>query len=111
MATWASNGGTGPGSMIVDCFLDTNVLVYAALGRFSAPEKHDRARHVMAGTNFGLSSQVLQDFLVISTRIRYALALEPRLAGLSTRGQTLPSIDASSHGRRNSPSANYQLLG
>ncbi|HXT05493.1 MAG TPA: hypothetical protein VN715_00975 [Roseiarcus sp.] len=26
--------------MSPDCFLDTNVLFYAAMGRFSAPEKY-----------------------------------------------------------------------
>lgn len=54
--------------MIVDCFLDTNVLVYAALGRFAEPRKHERARALMAETNFGLSSQVLQEFVVNATR-------------------------------------------
>jgi predicted nucleic acid-binding protein len=54
--------------MNVDCFLDTNVLVYAAIGRFSAPAKYDRARLVIAETNFGLSAQVLQEFFVQVTR-------------------------------------------
>jgi len=54
--------------MNVDCFLDTNVLVYAALARFSAPAKYERARLVMAETNFGLSAQVLQEFFVNVTR-------------------------------------------
>lgn len=54
--------------MNVDCFLDTNVLVYAAMGRFSAPAKYERARLVIAETNFGLSAQVLQEFFVNVTR-------------------------------------------
>ena len=54
--------------MNVDCFLDTNVLVYAALGRFSDPAKYERARLLMGETNFGLSGQVLQEFLVTVTR-------------------------------------------
>jgi len=54
--------------MNVDCFLDTNVLVYAAMARFSAPGKHERARLVIAETNFGLSAQVLGEFFVQVTR-------------------------------------------
>jgi predicted nucleic acid-binding protein len=54
--------------MNVDCFLDTNVLVYAAMARFSAPGKYERARLVIADTNFGLSAQVLQEFFVKVTR-------------------------------------------
>ncbi len=54
--------------MIVDCFLDTNVLIYAALGRFAEPAKYERARMLIAETNFGLSSQVLQEFFVNVTR-------------------------------------------
>ncbi len=54
--------------MSVDCFLDTNVLVYAALGRFSEPAKYERARLLIAETHFGLSGQVLQEFIVNVTR-------------------------------------------
>jgi predicted nucleic acid-binding protein len=54
--------------MIVDCFLDTNVLVYAAMARFSAPGKYERARLVIAETHFGVSGQVLQEFFVAVTR-------------------------------------------
>ena len=54
--------------MNVDCFLDTNVLVYAAMARFSAPGKYERARLVISETNFGLSAQVLQGFFVQVTR-------------------------------------------
>jgi predicted nucleic acid-binding protein len=55
--------------MNVDCFLDTNVLVYAAMARFSAPGKYERARFVIAETNFGISAQVLQEFFVNVTRM------------------------------------------
>jgi predicted nucleic acid-binding protein len=54
--------------MNVDCFLDTNVLVYAAMARFSAPGKYERARLVISETNFGLSTQILQEFFVQVTR-------------------------------------------
>jgi predicted nucleic acid-binding protein len=54
--------------MIVDCFLDTNVLFYAAMARFTAPAKYERARWIIAETDFGLSGQVLQEFFVNVTR-------------------------------------------
>lgn len=60
--------GIGLASMTVDCFLDTNVLVYAAMARFSAPAKYERARFIIAQTDFGVSAQVLQEFFVNVTR-------------------------------------------
>ncbi|WP_407518639.1 PIN domain-containing protein [Methylobacterium oryzisoli] len=54
--------------MSPDCFLDTNVLIYAALGRFSAPSKYERARLLIAETDFGISGQVLQEFFYNATR-------------------------------------------
>lgn len=54
--------------MIVDSFLDTNVLIYAALGRIAAPTKHARALDLLGELNFGTSTQVLQEFYVNATR-------------------------------------------
>jgi len=54
--------------MNADCFLDTNVLVYAAMARFSAPAKYARARELVAQTHFAISGQVLQEFFVNVTR-------------------------------------------
>ena len=54
--------------MNVDCFLDTNVLFYAAMARFSSPGKYERARLLIAETHFGISGQVLQEFYVNVTR-------------------------------------------
>ena len=54
--------------MIADCLLDTNVLVYAAMGRYAAPAKYRRARAIMADGNFAVSGQILQEFYVTVTR-------------------------------------------
>ena len=54
--------------MAAERFLDTNVLVYAALGRRDAPEKQRRARDLMARGPFATSTQVLQEFFVTATR-------------------------------------------
>ena len=46
-----------------EAFLDTNVLLYAALGSSDAPAKHERAVALLA-TRFGTSAQVLAEFYV-----------------------------------------------
>jgi len=54
--------------MSVECFLDTNVLVYAAAGRGADEAKRRRALELIEATDFGLSAQVLQEFYVTVTR-------------------------------------------
>lgn len=48
-----------------DCFLDANVLFYAALGRFSATQKYRRAREIIMQIRFAVSGQGLQGFYVV----------------------------------------------
>ena len=45
-------------------FLDTNVLVYAAIGTGSDEPKRKRALEVIDAEDFGTSAQVLQEFFV-----------------------------------------------
>ena len=45
-----------------ECFLDTNILLYAAAGKRSDPAKFDIADRIVAEEAFGLSSQVLAEF-------------------------------------------------
>jgi predicted nucleic acid-binding protein len=52
----------------VACFLDTNVLLYAVLGRLDEPTKFQISRNLVAIWNFGLSTQVLGEFFVNSQR-------------------------------------------
>jgi predicted nucleic acid-binding protein len=52
----------------VACFLDTNVLLYAALGRSDEPRKFQISRDLVAAWNFGLSTQVLGEFFVNAQR-------------------------------------------
>lgn len=54
--------------MSVDCFLDTNILIYAALGRFSDPRKYAQAKAIIAENHFGISGQILAEFFVNSTK-------------------------------------------
>ncbi len=54
--------------MIADCFFDTNVLVYAAVGHKSAPQKYERALELIANVQYATSAQVLQEFYVTVTK-------------------------------------------
>ncbi len=54
--------------MRAECFLDTNILLYLALGSEDDPAKYQRARGLLREANFGLSAQVLQEFYVNAVR-------------------------------------------
>jgi predicted nucleic acid-binding protein len=54
--------------MSVEVFLDTNVLLYAASGGIAEPEKRAKARQIMRAENFGISTQVLQEFFINAVR-------------------------------------------
>jgi predicted nucleic acid-binding protein len=65
--------------MSVDCFLDTNVLVYAATGTQAERAKREKAQALIASENFGISTQVLQEFYVTATR-KARIKMPPNLA-------------------------------
>jgi len=52
----------------VQCFLDTNVLVYAVSAAPSDAAKKEKALELIERADFGLSAQVLQEFYVTVTR-------------------------------------------
>ncbi|MET3579218.1 putative nucleic acid-binding protein [Mesorhizobium robiniae] len=54
--------------MIAECFLDTNVLVYAAIGHKSERAKYERAVELIAKEDYSTSAQVLQEFYVNVTK-------------------------------------------
>lgn len=54
--------------MSVDCFLDTNVLVYALSSAPDEAAKKAVALELIEGHDFGLSAQVLQELYVALTR-------------------------------------------
>ena len=51
-----------------ECFLDTNVLIYALAGKHDAPTKHARAISLFMEADFGLSGQVLAEFYVNASK-------------------------------------------
>jgi predicted nucleic acid-binding protein len=54
--------------MIAECFLDTNILLYAASRNPAHLSKKTRAIELIEGTQFALSVQVLQEFYANATR-------------------------------------------
>jgi predicted nucleic acid-binding protein len=54
--------------MTAQCFLDTNVLIYAARTKREEPQKHSVAIDVLRNERFCVSAQVLQEFYVAVQR-------------------------------------------
>ena len=54
--------------MPIECFLDTNVLIYAATAKQDEPRKFAVADQLLSEKRFGLSAQVLAEFFVNYTR-------------------------------------------
>jgi predicted nucleic acid-binding protein len=65
--------------MSVDCFLDTNVVVYAVSGAPEEAEKRKIAANIMQTQNFAVSPQVMQEFHVTVTR-KSELCVTPQQA-------------------------------
>jgi predicted nucleic acid-binding protein len=65
--------------MSVDCFLDTNILVYAVSSAEADAAKSAKALDLVRRSDFGLSAQVLQEFYVTVTR-KIRKPLTPELA-------------------------------
>jgi len=67
--------------MSVECFLDTNILVYAVSSSREDAAKKTKALDVIQTADFGISTQVLQEFYVTVTRkIQTPLAPEVAVA-------------------------------
>jgi predicted nucleic acid-binding protein len=60
--------GTRMTSEKIDCFLDTNVLIYAASERNRDPRKSPIARRLVLDTLFGVSGQTMAEFVAVARR-------------------------------------------
>lgn len=70
--------------MSAEVFLDTNVLLYAATAAASEAAKQDRAYKLIAEDNFGISTQVLQEFYYNATvKARHKMLPEKALEFLA----------------------------
>jgi predicted nucleic acid-binding protein len=64
-----------------DVFLDTNVILYAALGRAHAQERFERARQIVLTEDYCTSGQVLAEFYVnVQNKRKAARPLTPQKA-------------------------------
>lgn len=61
-------------------FLDTNVVIYAATGMTDAPHKHAIAAELVSGGEYGVSAQVLAEFVSAARRRRVPPLGEDRIA-------------------------------
>jgi predicted nucleic acid-binding protein len=52
----------------IDCFLDTNVLIYAASERNRDPRRSPIARRLVLATFFGVSGQSLAEFVAVARK-------------------------------------------
>jgi predicted nucleic acid-binding protein len=78
--------------MSVETFLDTNVLIYAVSSSPDEAAKKEKALHLVAHADFGLSAQVLQEFYVNVT-YRIARPIPPDQAvALLEQFRTFPTI-------------------
>lgn len=78
--------------MTADSFFDTSILVYAVSERAEDVEKRAVASRLFAQENFGLSTQVLQEFYVTVTR-KYAPAMSPqRFLGILEQLKVFPIV-------------------
>ena len=78
--------------MSVECFLDTNILVYAVSSAEADAAKRAKALELVQEADFGLSAQVLQEFYVTVTRkIRKPLAPE-RAVALMEEYRVFPTV-------------------
>ena len=49
-------------SVTIECFLDTNVLIYAASGKIDDPRRHAIAYRLVVETQFAVTGQTLAEF-------------------------------------------------
>jgi predicted nucleic acid-binding protein len=54
--------------MTVQCFVDTNILIYAARARGDEPRKFATANQIIQTEQFCVSAQVLQEFYVAAQK-------------------------------------------
>jgi predicted nucleic acid-binding protein len=78
--------------MTVECFLDTNILVYAVSSAEAEVAKSRKALEIVQRSDFGLSAQVLQEFYVTVTR-KIRKPLSPELAvALMSEYRVFPTV-------------------
>jgi predicted nucleic acid-binding protein len=78
--------------MPAEAFIDTSVLVYSVSSHRTERAKRDRARALLAQTDFGTSAQVLGEFYVTVTRKIERPLSEPEALRVIRRLVHLPVV-------------------
>jgi predicted nucleic acid-binding protein len=79
--------------MRVPCFLDTNILIYAAAGKKDEPEKHVRSVGIIRDNDVVLSTQVVGEFLHVSRRKYMKVMSMAQINSWADMLMRFPSVD------------------
>jgi predicted nucleic acid-binding protein len=79
--------------MKAPCFLDTNILIYAAAGKEDEPEKHVRSVEIIRESDVVLSTQVVGEFLHVSRRKYLKVMTVAQINSWAEMLMHFPSVD------------------
>ena len=79
--------------MRAPCFLDTNILIYAAAGKEDEPEKHDRSVDIIRESDVVLSTQVIGEFLHVSRKKYLRVMNVAQINSWAEMLMRFPSVD------------------
>jgi predicted nucleic acid-binding protein len=79
--------------MKAPCFLDTNILIYAAAGKEDEPEKHVRSVEIIRESDVVLSTQVVGEFLHVSRRKYLKVMTVAQINSWAEMLMRFPSVD------------------
>ena len=79
--------------MKAPCFLDTNILIYAAAGKKDEAEKHHRSVEIIRENDVVLSTQVVGEFLHVSRRKYMKVMSAAEINGWADSLMRFPSVD------------------
>ena len=79
--------------MRAPCFLDTNILIYAAAGKEDEPEKHIRSVEIIRERDVVLSTQVVGEFLHVSRRKYLKVMTVAQINSWAEMLMRFPSVD------------------
>jgi predicted nucleic acid-binding protein len=75
------------------CFLDTNILIYAAAGKEDEPEKHAQSVEIIRESDVVLSTQIVGEFLHVSRRKYLKVMTVAQINSWAEMLMRFPSVD------------------
>ena len=82
--------------MIVDCFLDTNILVYAVSGDAAESDRQQMSRRLLARPGSVISAQVMQEFYSVATTKRRPPLSHEEAVGFLSLAAEIPTAPVDS---------------